>query len=91
MTRYGFVSGANPDQIFFQQDVLAESEMLPEGNIVSDVPWIDFYSMLEPGDEIVVVAESRLGPTPDERQARKEMLDLAGITLITLTRDFEKG
>ena len=90
MTKYGYVRGRTPDQSTIQHEVLTECGMEFDGGIVVDAPWSDFFSTLKAGDEVVVVAESRLGATMDERQARKEMLELIGVNLTSLTRDFEK-
>lgn len=84
MTRYGCANGMFEDSTLIQCDILEDSGLDFDGGIVANVPWEDFFVRLESGDEVVVVAKSRLSMNPDECQAREEILQLLGVKLTAL-------
>ena len=86
MTRYGYANGMFKDQALVQYDVLKASGMDFDGGIVVNQPWEDFLMLLESGDEVVVVAKSRLSMDPDECKGRQEILQLLDVNLVALAQ-----
>ena len=87
MARYGYISGQFDDQLEIQEDILQQSGIDFTGGITVNMDWGDFLAMLQPGDEVVIVASSRISSNRDECKARIEMLELLGVTLHSLTHD----
>ena len=85
MRRFAYITGTYEDQVEFQREIIKDSEFTISGGVMTNMEWIDFLSLLQSGDEVVVVAKSRISSDESELKAREEMLELMGVTLRSLT------